>query len=669
MKITSLKSKLMIYSVVLILATIIPLVLGITYLINKSVSEKHQTTIQQQMAIIDQAINLMYEELDRNIDTFANHTLLKQADNTITDYLQSNGDKMTPSSNGGIEQKIFEEFVNYADNHPGTLYVYMGTKDGGYIQWPETAIYKNYDPRTRPWYTKAITENGRIIRTDPYIDATNGSSIVSNARSFKNAAGEVYGAMAIDVSSTRLADILNHIKLGETGYAMILHKSGLVLADPRNPQNNNKMVSEVAIPGLKQAMDQDRSEFTTEIDGVPYQVNSKQSDKTDWIIVSFIKKSELSQTVRSITFLIFLVTLCALVVVLIIGAAVSTRFTRPINSIVAGLKDIAEGEGDLTSRLTVTSKDEIGELAKWFNIFLDKLQAIIREVSSHAHVVDASSGDLLQVSTDLAKNAAGTSSRSNNLATSSAEMHSFMNNVAVSMEETTSNTSVVAAAVEEMSATINEIAANSAKARNISESAVSQAASATEKINELGLAAHAISAVTETITEISEQTNLLALNATIEAARAGDAGKGFAVVANEIKELAKQTAEATSEIKGKIEGVQGTTNETVKQIGQIGEVINKIDEIISSIAASIEEQSAATSEISTSIGQASQGIADVNRNIAQGTVVITDINREITDINHTTTDISSNSSHIAGKAEELKTLADQLKRLLGRFTF
>jgi methyl-accepting chemotaxis protein len=669
MKTTSLKFKLMIYSVALILVTTIPLVLGITFLINKSVSQKHQTTIYQQMAIIDQAINLMYEELDRNIDTFANHTLLKKADSSIVDYLQGTGDLMKPSTNGGIEQQIFEEFVNYADNHPGTLYVYMGTKDGGYIQWPETTIYKNYDPRTRPWYTKGISENGRIIRTDPYKDATNDSIIVSNARSFKNSEGEVYGVMAIDVSSARLADILNHIKLGETGYAMILHKSGLVLADPRYPENNNKLVSEVAIPGLEQTLEKDRIEFTTEIDGVAYQVNSKQSDNTDWIIVSFVERSELSKTVRSITFLIFLVTMGALVIVIFIAAAVSTRFTRPINSIVAGLKDIAEGEGDLTTRLTVASKDEIGELARWFNTFLDKLQSIISEVSSHANVVDSSSGDLLTVSTHLAQNAKATSSRSDNLAAASKEMHSFMNNVAGSMEETTNNTSMVAAAVEEMSATINEIAASSAKARSISERAVTQAASASEKMHELGLAAHSISAVTETITEISEQTNLLALNATIEAARAGDAGKGFAVVANEIKALAKQTAEATSEIKGKIEGVQGTTDETVRQIGEIGEVINKIDEIISSIAAAIEEQSVATKEISNNISQASQGIAEVNENIAEGTTVITNINREITDINTTTTEISSNSSHIASRSEDLKRLADQLKKLLGRFTF
>jgi methyl-accepting chemotaxis protein len=669
MKVTSLKFKLMIYSVALILVTTIPLVLGISLLINKSVSQNHQTTIYQQMAIIDQAINLMYEELDRNIDTFANHTLLKKANSSIADYLQGTGDLMKPSINGGIEQQIFEEFVNYADNHPGTLYVYMGTKDGGYIQWPETTIYKNYDPRTRPWYIKAISENGKIIRTDPYKDATNDSIIVSNARSFKNAEGEVYGAMAIDVSSARLADILNHIKLGETGYAMILHKSGLVLADPRSPKNNNKLVSEVAIPGLEQTLDKDRSEFTTEIAGVAYQVNSKQSNKTDWIIVSFVEQSELSKTVKSITFLIFLVTLCALVIVIFIAAAVSTRFTRPINSIVAGLKDIAEGEGDLTKRLTVASKDEIGELAGWFNTFLDKLQSIISEVASHANVVDSSSGDLLGVSTHLAQNAKETSSRSDNLAAASNQMHSFMNNVAGSMEETTNNTSMVAAAVEEMSATINEIAASSARARSISESAVTQAASASKKMHELGLAAHSINAVTETITEISEQTNLLALNATIEAARAGEAGKGFAVVANEIKELAKQTAEATSEIKGKIEGVQGTTNETVRQIGEIGEVINKIDEIISSIAAAIEEQSVATKEISNNIGQASQGIAEVNENIAEGTVVINNINREITDINTTTTEISSNSSHIASRAEELKRLADQLKKLLGRFTF
>lgn len=156
-----------------------------------------------------------------------------------------------------------------------------------------------------------------------------------------------------------------------------------------------------------------------------------------------------------------------------------------------------------------------------------------------------------------------------------------------------------------MTTTINEIAQNTEKANTITGEAVSEAKGASDNVDELGSAAQEISKVTETVTEISEQTNLLALNATIEAARAGDAGKGFAVVANEIKELARQTAEATQDIKRRIEGIQDSTSGTVTKIQQISKVINDVNDIVSTIASSVEEQSVTTKEIATNVAQAS----------------------------------------------------------------
>ena len=365
----------------------------------------------------------------------------------------------------------------------------------------------------------------------------------------------------------------------------------------------------------------------------------------------------------ALTVTIFVSVILGIVLAGIIGLSI----TKPINAAVASLKDIAEGEGDLTRRLPADSKDEVGELARWFNIFLGKLQGIIRELSVNAGVVNDSSVNLLGISSNLAANAGVTSGKANSVASASEEMTANMQNVAMTMEATTHNTGMVAAAVEEMAATINEIAQNSEKARSISETAVAQASAASRKISDLGKAANAISAVTETITEISEQTNLLALNATIEAARAGEAGKGFAVVANEIKELAKQTAAATAEIKGKIDGVQGTTAATITEIESIASIINNINEIIATIATAIEEQSVATNEISKSVTQSSEGIGEVNQNIADGTTVISQISREIADVNASAGDISNGSKSIENSAEELRQLAGTLNAIIGRF--
>ena len=290
-----------------------------------------------------------------------------------------------------------------------------------------------------------------------------------------------------------------------------------------------------------------------------------------------------------------IIALCILLTVcIIIPLLFSVRsVTSPINRTVTMLKDIAEGEGDLTRRLDILKKDEIGELAGWFNTFLEKLQAIIRKIADNSLNVDQSSKEFAEIATYLSQGAAETSQRSNNVSVSAEEMSANLSNVAAAMEQTATNTNMVATATEKMTSTINEIAQNAEKARSISDQAVQNASQTSDQMDELGMAAQDIGKVVETITEISDQVNLLALNATIEAARAGEAGKGFAVVANEIKELAKQTSEATLEIKEKIANIQNSTNEAVQGIDKISEVIKDSNEIVATIATAVEEQSAA----------------------------------------------------------------------------
>jgi methyl-accepting chemotaxis protein len=346
---------------------------------------------------------------------------------------------------------------------------------------------------------------------------------------------------------------------------------------------------------------------------------------------------------------------------------ISVGITKSLKEMVVSFKDIAEGEGDLTKRIEIRSRDELAELAGLFNTFMQKLQGVIGQIADNAGHVDRSANGLSAAATQMSANADETSERAGNLSTAAEEMSANLTTVAAAMEESSTNTTMVATAAEEMTATINEITQNAEKARGISDQAVQQSKAASGQMALLGQAAQAIGKVTETITEISEQTNLLALNATIEAARAGEAGKGFAVVANEIKELAKQTAGATLDIKKQIEGIQGTTDGTVKSINEITAVITNVNEIVATIATAVEEQSAATSEIASNINQASQGIQEVNENVSQSSSVAGEITEDVTTVDRSAGEIAKSSSQVEASATEMREMAAELKTIVGAF--
>lgn len=342
---------------------------------------------------------------------------------------------------------------------------------------------------------------------------------------------------------------------------------------------------------------------------------------------------------------------------------------KPVNQVVSGLKDIATGEGDLTMRLTVASQDEVGELARWFNVFIEKLQRIIKDIAVGVETLSSSSTELSAISEQMTQGIQNVSDKSNTVSAAAEEMSANMNNVAAAMEQSATNTSMVATAAEEMSSTIGEIAQNAEKARGISDEAANKSSSASTNMDQLGTAANAIGKVVETIAEISEQVNLLALNATIEAARAGEAGKGFAVVANEIKELAKQTAEASQDIKDKIEGIQGTTSTTVGQIAEITQVIKNVNDVVANIATAVEQQSAATKEIATNVAQASTGIQEVNENVNQSSSVSDEISKDIAGVSFSMNEMSTSSNQVNLSAQELSKLSENLKQMVDQFKF
>jgi methyl-accepting chemotaxis protein len=356
------------------------------------------------------------------------------------------------------------------------------------------------------------------------------------------------------------------------------------------------------------------------------------------------KQEQLDAATRAARVSHMILVICGASLLIMIFGSVTLvrRITRSLSRLTHMIQDIAEGEGDVSKRLEVAGgfgDDELGEVSRLFNRFMDKLQEILRGVVSHTGQLTSASQQLLEASKQITINSGETATQSNSASQVTQQVTQNLNSLSIG--------------VSEMTTTIQSIASNAQEAAKVASSAVDAAEAANTTVAKLSQSSGEIGVVIKVITSIAEQTNLLALNATIEAARAGEAGKGFAVVANEVKELAKQTARATDEIGRKISAIQSDTKGAISAIGTVSGVINQINSISATIAAAVEEQSATTNEMTRNAHEAASGANGISANIG-GVATAAD-----------GTLLRAQESQKA--AQELSSIATQLGTLMGQF--
>jgi methyl-accepting chemotaxis protein len=328
----------------------------------------------------------------------------------------------------------------------------------------------------------------------------------------------------------------------------------------------------------------------------------------------------------------------SLLLLSVVAFQTTLTITRGLDSFSEQFSRMAEAN-DLTSRVDEQRDDEIGNLGKCLNLFVEKVHNILTQIAQTAQSVSGASADLSTTAEQITANSEETSSQAQ-----------LVSNAAHGVNQ---HLQTVSSGAEEMGISIKDIAKNATDAARVAASAVTVAEATTATVSKLGDSSTEIGNVIKVITSIAQQTNLLALNATIEAARAGEAGKGFAVVANEVKELAKQTARATEDISRKVEAIQTDSKAAVDAIASISKVIHQISAISGTIAAAVEEQDATTNEMSRNVSEAAHGSQKITGNIAGVAEAAQGTSRGAVDIQK--------------ESQQLVETSSQLHRLVGQF--
>lgn len=395
------------------------------------------------------------------------------------------------------------------------------------------------------------------------------------------------------------------------------------------------------------------------------------------------------------------ISIALLVVVIVVSFLTASLFiirqiVLPLNRAVKFAEDIAGG--DLSSELTLSNDDEIGQLVAALNEMAAKLRCMITAISENSGHITESSKKLFETSSDMTEGAEGVKTQSTTVAAAAEEithnmqsvsataalMSNNANEVLVDSEGMASNIQNVAAAMEQMSASIQDVARNCASASQQAQQSSQASIDSTGKISQLLQSADDISKVIDIISEISEQTKLLALNATIEAARAGEAGKGFAVVAGEVKELASQTAVATMQIGQQVKNIQGQTRDVVENIHRTAESNEKVKKITSAITASIEEQTVTTNSVSETMAQCTKAAqkttksmralaqnieAEIICSVKESVSGVEEITKSIHDVSNVARETAKGANSIKDAASSLATLTSALEEEVSKFKF